>query len=123
MTPLEKIAQALAQIANGNDRAGTQKNMLSMLGQSPGARRDGLNLLAALSTKFAPGDKVTVKAGKEHDGMTRGGTGIIKEISTPAIGIKFSGMDMIHKWYTDDELEPAKEGDKKKSGNMKGMKM
>lgn len=52
------------------------------------------------------GDKVKVKPGKEHDSMTKGKTGTVQEISTPALGIKFEGMPM-HKWYTDDEVESA----------------
>jgi ribosomal protein L24 len=58
------------------------------------------------TTKYSVGDKVKVKAGKEHDSMTKGKTGKIEEITTPALGIKFDGMAM-HKWYTDDEVESA----------------
>lgn len=52
-------------------------------------------------------DRVKVKPGKEHDGMTKGKTGTIVEISTPALGVKFDGMSMVHKWYADDEVEKA----------------
>ena len=50
------------------------------------------------------GDRVKVKPGKEHDEMTKGKTGTIVEISTPALGVKFDGMSMTHKWYADDGL-------------------
>lgn len=53
------------------------------------------------------GDRVTVKPNKEHDSMTKGKTGTIKEISTPALGIQFDGMSSLHKWYTDDEVKSA----------------
>ena len=51
------------------------------------------------------GDRVKVKAGKEHDSMTKGKTGTVQEVSTPALGIKFDGMQEMHKWYVEDELE------------------
>lgn len=51
------------------------------------------------------GSRVKVKDGKEHDAMAKGKTGTVKEIATPALGIKFDGMEMIHKWYVEDELE------------------
>lgn len=37
--------------------------------------------------------------------MTKGKTGTVQEISTPALGIKFDGMALTHKWYTADEVE------------------
>jgi len=58
-------------------------------------------------TIYNIGDKVRVKAGKDHGGMGVDDIGVIKIISTPALGVKFPSMDMIHKWYTDDEVEPA----------------
>lgn len=61
----------------------------------------------ASGTKYRVGDRVEVKPGKEHDKMTKGKKGKIVEISSPALGIKFDGMDMVHKWYTDDEVRPA----------------
>jgi hypothetical protein len=62
------------------------------------------------STKFNVGDRVQVKPGKEHDSMTKAKTGVIVEIGTPALGIKFDGMPAVHKWYTDDELKGANTG-------------
>lgn len=59
------------------------------------------------STKYNVGDRVKVKAGKEHDTMVKGKTGTIKEINTPALGIKFDGMAEVHKWYVDEEVESA----------------
>lgn len=57
-----------------------------------------------MATRFKVGDRVIVKDGKAHDSMTNGKTGTIKEISTEALGVKFDGMEKIHKWYVDDEL-------------------
>ena len=51
------------------------------------------------------GDRVKVKAGKEHDPMSKEKTGVITEIGTPALGIKFDGETKIHKWYDDAEVE------------------
>ena len=51
------------------------------------------------------GDRVQVKPGKEHDSMTKDKKGTIVEITTPALGIKFDGMTMVHKWYTDEEVK------------------
>lgn len=51
------------------------------------------------------GDRVKVKPGKEHDSMTKGKEGTVHEVSTPALGVKFDGMSMVHKWYVEDELE------------------
>ena len=53
------------------------------------------------------GDKIKVKPGKEHDGMGKGEVGTIQEISTPALGVKFPSMSMVHKWYAVDEVERA----------------
>jgi len=59
------------------------------------------------TTIYSVGDKVKVRPGKEHDSMTKGKTGTIQEISTPALGVKFEGMDKVHKWYADEEIEKA----------------
>lgn len=63
--------------------------------------------MITMATKYKVGDRVKVKPGKNHDGMTKDKTGVIKEISTPALGIKFDGMTETHKWYVDDEVQPA----------------
>lgn len=60
-------------------------------------------------TKFSVGDRVMVRPGNEHDDMTRDKTGTVREISTPALGIVFDGMEMEHKWYTDAEVQSAPE--------------
>lgn len=51
------------------------------------------------------GDRVKVKPGKEHDTMTKGKTGTVQEVKTPALGIKFDGMAEVHKWYIEEEVE------------------
>lgn len=60
-----------------------------------------------MATRYKVGDRVKVKPGKGHDAMTKDKVGVIKEISTPALGIKFDGMAETHKWYVDDEVQPA----------------
>lgn len=59
------------------------------------------------TSQYNVGDRVKVKPGKEHDEMTKGKTGTIVEINTPALGVKFDGMSMTHKWYADDEVDNA----------------
>lgn len=56
-------------------------------------------------TKFSVGDRVKVQPGSEHDSMTRGRTGTVREIGTPALAIEFDGMKTVHRWYTDEEVE------------------
>ena len=58
-------------------------------------------------TKYKVGDRVTVKPGKNHNEMTKDKVGTVKEISTEALGVKFDGMDEMHKWYVDDEVQSA----------------
>lgn len=53
------------------------------------------------------GDRVRVRDDMAHDEMTKGVDGTVREISTPAIGIEFDGMDGVHKWYVASELEAA----------------
>ena len=59
------------------------------------------------TTVYSVGDKIKVKPGKDHNGMGKGEVGTIVEISTPALGIKFPSMSMVHKWYADNEVELA----------------
>jgi len=62
----------------------------------------------ALSTvpQLSIGDRVRVRDGMEHDMMTRGASGVIVEVSTPALGIRFDAMpSMVHRWYTESEVE------------------
>lgn len=86
-------------------------------------------------TAFMVGDTVQVKPGANHDEMTKDATGTIMEISTPALGIQFDGMPMLHKWYVDDEVMAAEASDdddpdatstsssKKKARPMRPMRM
>lgn len=55
---------------------------------------------------YAVGDRVQVKPGREHNKMAMG-AGTVKEIGTPALGIKFDGMAEVHHWYVAAEIEPA----------------
>ncbi len=57
------------------------------------------------TTEYNVGDRVQVILGKEHDTMTRNKRGTIVLVGTPALGIRFDGMSMVHKWYTDDEVK------------------
>lgn len=56
---------------------------------------------------FSIGDRVRVRDGEAHDKMTMAKTGAVAEVSTAALGIRFDGMDKVHKWYVAAELEPA----------------
>lgn len=52
------------------------------------------------------GDRVKVKPGKNHDDMTKGASGTVKEVSTPALGVEFDNMKgKVHKWYVEDEVD------------------
>lgn len=64
-------------------------------------------------TWLSVGDRVKVRSGKEHDEMTKDKEGVIAEISSPALGIKFDGMEEIHKWYVDNEVEKVESKDSK----------
>jgi hypothetical protein len=68
-----------------------------------------LALKTALSADagFEMGARVKVKAGRAHDAMTAEKTGTVAEVSTPALGITFDGMEGTHRWYVADELESA----------------
>lgn len=58
-----------------------------------------------MGTKYKIGDRVAIKAKEEHDDETKEKIGTIAQISTEALGIKFDGMNEIHKWYVDEEIE------------------
>lgn len=60
----------------------------------------------SMMTDYEVGDRVRIKAGKEHDAATKGKAGVITEIGTEALGIQFDGTTETHKWYVDDEVEP-----------------
>lgn len=60
------------------------------------------------TTTFSVGDRVKVSSGVQHDAMTENKSGVIVEIGTPALGIKFDGMPKVHKWYVDKELKLVK---------------
>ena len=79
---------------------GTASRVL-MLANEGGARSD-----------FKVGDVVRVKSGKAHDSMTADAVGIVSEIGSAALAIRFDGMGKDHKWYTAEELEPASESSK-----------
>jgi len=59
------------------------------------------------TTRYDVGTRVRVKPGKNHDEETMDAEGPIVEISTPALAVKFDGMDEPHKWYVDDEVMVA----------------
>ena len=65
------------------------------------------NNVTRVRTKYSVGDRVQVKPGKGHDTTTKDKQGTIVKITTPALGVKFDGMTMVHKWYTDDEVTDA----------------
>lgn len=66
---------------------------------------DGGDDQMSMDGPMAMGSRVRVKAGKEHDSMTKGATGTVAEVKGTSLGIQFDGMDKIHRWYTAAELE------------------
>lgn len=69
--------------------------------------RERIVVHSGMSRAMTKGDRVKVKAGKEHDDMTKGATGKVVEVSTAALAIKFDDMDGVHRWYVESELESA----------------
>lgn len=62
---------------------------------------------------YSIGDRVRTVSGEEHgEGMS--GEGVIAEISTSALGIKFDGQKKVHHWYVASELEPVATSKKSK---------
>lgn len=57
------------------------------------------------TTTYQAGDRVKVRDGYEHDEMTKGATGTIRQVSSAALAVEFDGMPELHKWYTAEELE------------------
>ena len=56
---------------------------------------------SAVGPAYTVGDRVQVKPGMEHDASMADKKGEIVEITTPALGVKFDGMPMVHHWHTD----------------------
>lgn len=97
-----QLYQGQAAITIGfADRLGTYADLLAEIaGAEQGA------------APFRVGDRVTVRDGMEHDDMTKGASGEVVEVSTPALGVRFDEMpDMVHHWYTDAELEAEGDSD------------
>lgn len=66
--------------------------------------------------RFKVGDRVRV-SGKPHMGMKHT-VGTVREVSDEVpYAVEFDGMDEVHKWYVDDELEP---GDEAEEGGAEG---
>lgn len=61
--------------------------------------------MTAKISVYNVGDKIKIKSGKEHSKDTKNKIGTITEINNPALGIKFEGMEDVHKWYVDEEVE------------------
>ena len=61
---------------------------------------------------FKVGDVVKVKPGKEHEESMKGAVGVIAIVSTEALGVKFKGMEEVHKWYVGSELEATNQSPK-----------
>lgn len=59
--------------------------------------------------EFAVGARVRVRSGKAHDAMTKDAVGTVAEVGTEALGVKFDGMDEVHRWYVASELAPAED--------------
>lgn len=88
-------------------------------------RRIGLEGVSA--PKFAKGDRVKVKGTPHMKGQSTGTVALVE--TTNVYGIKFDGMDMVHKWYVEDELlagpaaGAAKPGGESKMPMQQNMKM
>lgn len=97
----DRTAEAAAVQARQRERDRVNARALEMIAATqcekpaPRASRSALEI----------GDRVKVKAGREHDAMTKDKEGTVEEISTPALAIKFDDMQGLHKWYVEDELE------------------
>lgn len=106
-------------------RAGTVAARLAAKAQAAAAEHDASEQESdAVTPKI--GDRVRVREGMAHDRMTDGVDGTVREISTPAIGITFDGMDGVHKWYVASELQSAEhevEGDDDQMADEMGMAM
>jgi hypothetical protein len=79
------------------------------------------NLDGKQTRMIMPGDKVTVKKGKEHSQDHKDMVMTVHEMSTHALSVKMEDGS-IHKWYVEDELEPAEEMPMDKSINKKKLK-
>lgn len=67
--------------------------------------KSGAAASGAAESDFGVGDRIKIRKGQEHDGMTPGMAGEVAQVSTPALGILFDDMPGVHKWYVSDELE------------------
>lgn len=61
----------------------------------------------AAAASFAVGDRVQVRAGKEHMPEHKGVAGTVKLVEGTNIGVLFDGTTEVHKWYAPEELEAA----------------
>lgn len=68
------------------------------------------------------GDRVKI-TGNPHSPETKDKEGVVKIVSTPALGILFDGMEEVHKWYVAGELKVVIDEDSNKSKKDKKMKM
>lgn len=69
----------------------------------------GMGGMAQDGASFKVGDAVRVKSGASHDMDDMEQVGIIVEIGSPALAIKFPDDEVPHKWYVAEELELAEE--------------
>jgi len=84
------------------------------------AQADAMDAAAGGSATYAVGDRVRVRPGKSHDAATAEATGTVAVVNGTAIGIRFDGMDGVHKWYVAEELMPVT-GAAARSASMVGM--
>lgn len=74
---------------------------------------------AAANSEIAVGDRVVVRDGADHGNIKAGSAGEVAEIGSAALGIRFDDMpDMVHRWYTAEELT-LESGDEDRAGNKK----
>lgn len=68
--------------------------------------------------KIGVGDRVKI-TNNPHSPEMKNKEGVVKIISTPALGILFDGMDKVHKWYVASELKVVNDSKKDKKTTMK----
>lgn len=105
------MADSVASLDKTMMDMGAMPSKMPMMDQMHGfkSQQHAGQIKAAFPSAFNVGDRVKVLV--PHADMAMGDLGTIKEVS-PEIpyAVQMDGMDDLHKWYTDSELEPAAAG-------------
>jgi signal peptide peptidase SppA len=123
MAAKKNVASAsLVETPKAGPGACSECDCPSFMGEGDNCEREtcghpnGSHADEAQGAYYAIGDRIIVKEGADHGDIKAGDAGEVVEIGSPALGVKFDGMDMVHRWYTAEEVEPesAADGEKKK---------